>query len=592
MSRDTQIGLLLGVGFLALVGGVLYYRIEHPDDLDQFWNSPQQVAQATSPQTTSPESTDTPSSPAQSSPPPLATEVPGALPSRDREGAVTPTSASSPPPLAHARGSEGADIKFNVDPTLTGPLTTKPDAPKTEVKPTAPAPPALAMAPPKQEAPAKTETLPKVDDKPTTTRQSFPEVTATPPSTTLNPPAPPGLSLNLPPAPSLGNDSAKPKDDKPAETNKPTSAPAASSPLTQPTAPTPPLMSAPGLTSDTKPANPALSTSPPLLANDTATKPPDTTPPTTTPPSLNQPPPSKELPKPQDELKPSGVPTAPSNLVTELKPPPAATTPPTPAPTSSPVTDSPLNQPSAPPSKVSPDGRYREYTVPQATLGRPVPESVSAEQERRWAEGNGSPSPIVPSSNEVRGKATQGSPGAATIAAGSRRVVSDAYIPRERALAGETFSSLSQRLYGDTHYAAALAAYNRDEGFVENDQPTPNQWVAKPNREILDLKYPHLVRPSNRPAVAKAPGANPVSRGLVSTRTDPPAAVPVGDLPVYRVGKGEQLFEVAKKTLGDGYRWSEIYALNKDQLRDTTELRADMLLRLPSDAKLDAPKAR
>jgi nucleoid-associated protein YgaU len=78
----------------------------------------------------------------------------------------------------------------------------------------------------------------------------------------------------------------------------------------------------------------------------------------------------------------------------------------------------------------------------------------------------------------------------------------------------------------------------------------------------------------------------------VTTRNDPPATVPAGDLPVYRVGKGEQLFEVAKKTLGDGYRWSEIYALNKEQLRDSTELRADMLLRLPGDAKLDGPKAR
>ena len=36
MSRDMQVGLLLAVGFIALVGGVLYYRMEHPDELEQY----------------------------------------------------------------------------------------------------------------------------------------------------------------------------------------------------------------------------------------------------------------------------------------------------------------------------------------------------------------------------------------------------------------------------------------------------------------------------------------------------------------------------------------------------------------------------
>ena len=54
MSRDMQIGLLLAVGFLALVGGVLYYRIEHPDELEQLLGSGSQ-AQATAPANSGPD---------------------------------------------------------------------------------------------------------------------------------------------------------------------------------------------------------------------------------------------------------------------------------------------------------------------------------------------------------------------------------------------------------------------------------------------------------------------------------------------------------------------------------------------------------
>ena len=79
--------------------------------------------------------------------------------------------------------------------------------------------------------------------------------------------------------------------------------------------------------------------------------------------------------------------------------------------------------------------------------------------------------------------------------------------------------------------------------------------------------------------------ANLMNNANTKTGTAPATTTANTNLPTYRVGKGEQLFEVAKKTLGDGYRWSEIYALNKDLLRDSTELRADMVLKLPAEAR-------
>ncbi len=219
----------------------------------------------------------------------------------------------------------------------------------------------------------------------------------------------------------------------------------------------------------------------------------------------------------------------------------------------------------------------RNY-APRVGLGKPLTETEATQRERRWAESAGNPAPVIPSSNERSGGAS--APG---ITAGERRVVRDVYIPRERVRAGETFSSLSQLWYNDTNYAAALTAYNKEEGFVEKDQPEANGYVAKPNREILDQRYPHLIRRltptsyNQRGTLMSSPNA-----GNANTGNSPASAASTDNVKTYRVGKGEQLFEVAKKTLGDGYRWAEIYSLNKDQLRDSTELRPDMVLKVPA----------
>ncbi|MFT3881643.1 MAG: LysM peptidoglycan-binding domain-containing protein [Gemmatales bacterium] len=254
---------------------------------------------------------------------------------------------------------------------------------------------------------------------------------------------------------------------------------------------------------------------------------------------------------------------------------------PTNPPGNAPVTATPTN--TNPPPVTDGDG-FRTY-APKAGLGKPMPESEVALREKRWGESAGAPAPIIPSSVDNRNSTANVVPAVTTGRRGG--VVQDTYMPTERAVAGETFSSLSQRLYGDTNYAVALAAFNKEEGFVKLDQPTPGELVAKPNREILDQKYPQYVRrltPGNLNQTSATMMAN--NANAPPKAGNAPAAAPTnGNLPTYRVGKGEQLFEVAKKTLGDGYRWSEIYALNKDMLRDSTELRPDMVLKLPADAR-------
>jgi len=576
MSRDMQLGLVLAVGFLAIVGGVLYYRIEHPDDLEQFWNSPEQVAQA--PRPAAPGEPGKDADPGHlAAPPAAAPPALGNAPSLDAKS--EPSSGNSGVVLTGATGARSpapespplSDVKIKLDPG-TVPTATKPEASKATTSPPSPTftldlpkqdPPKqekVKSEPPKPTPPAMsshnaqpTPTKPESPAPAPALRQSFPsDVASLPKASTTPPPASPPLFGAAPPAaPSLGSDVPKPKDDKTLAT-----------PLGKETKPAPAAPNLGGTATGTSfptPPAPALSSTMPSLASAGVTGTGNHPTPPAPPPASGIPSVPKELPK-TPEFEPS--PASSVKPATEIKP--------TPPP-------APLDQPS------------RDSISPKASLGRPVPENDSTQRERRWAESSGMPSPVVPSAAQVP---VRGNPINTTTIAGERRVTSDVYVPWEYAVKGETFSSLSQRLYGETNYAAALAAYNRDEGFVETDQPETNKRVAKPNREILDLKYPRLVRPASRPAVARnsaVPGAP--GRATVSTRTDPPV-VPTGDLPIYRVSKDEQLFDVAKKTLGDGYRWSEIYALNKDQLRDSAELRADMILKLPADAKVDGTKPR
>jgi nucleoid-associated protein YgaU len=54
----------------------------------------------------------------------------------------------------------------------------------------------------------------------------------------------------------------------------------------------------------------------------------------------------------------------------------------------------------------------------------------------------------------------------------------------------------------------------------------------------------------------------------------------------YRVrAPGEPLFEIARRTLGNGNRWSEIYALNP-QLRPELPIPEGTILRMPPDAQV------
>lgn len=597
MSRDMQIGLLLAVGFLALVGGVLFYRIEHPDELEQFLNGNETQAAATTtagaPDTSKP---DTPPANKPTNPDAgtgavaLNTNVPPAPvnnpPALDTSSPFNPPPlTSNPPPVVQTSAPATAPVIPTTSPTPTNTATASNGDKKSGIAPVAAVGTAGALALGALGSDKKDDN--KGVPAPPTATQTKPDAGST--ARTSMPVDPPGLTT--PPAP-------------------PTAAPTIAldlTPKTTTTAPTTP----PPPPADTKKATemvikpdtttagiPQPGMSPPSMSPPSAT---GTTPPTVPAATgagivMSDPPKSPLTPeKNSNEMpQPPGVPPAANGGITFDTTKPAPPTGVTPPPMNTPLntTITPSNTPSNPPVSVTPtntnpppvtdaDG-FRTY-APKAGLGKPMPESEVALREKRWGDAAGNPAPIIPSAVDNRSSAPNVVPAVTTGRRGG--VVQDTYMPTELAVPGETFSSLSQRLYGDTNYAVALAAFNKEEGFVKLDQPTPGERVAKPNREILDQKYPQYIRrltPAN---------LNQTSATMMANNANAPAkagaapATTTGPLPTYRVGKGEQLFEVAKKTLGDGYRWSEIYALNKDMLRDSTELRPDMVLKLPAEAK-------
>ena len=50
----------------------------------------------------------------------------------------------------------------------------------------------------------------------------------------------------------------------------------------------------------------------------------------------------------------------------------------------------------------------------------------------------------------------------------------------------------------------------------------------------------------------------------------------------YTVKSGDCLWNIAKKQLGDGSRWKEIYELNKDKIKNPNLIYPDQSLTLPS----------
>jgi nucleoid-associated protein YgaU len=197
----------------------------------------------------------------------------------------------------------------------------------------------------------------------------------------------------------------------------------------------------------------------------------------------------------------------------------------------------------------------------------------------------------------------------------------------------QSFSDLSKKFYHSERYAQALLLYNRthplvDEG-VRHEPPElrPGAPVFIPPLELLEEHHGSAI-PGLKP-LPQIPASGTVTVGSSSPAPGlggsgaipvPPAPGPSGLVPVpavpvpavaaptppanvvpanawaaagkaekvYRVppGNGEPLYLIARKTLGDGQRWSEIYGLNPS-VRADLPIPPGTVLMMPADARLD-----
>lgn len=154
-----------------------------------------------------------------------------------------------------------------------------------------------------------------------------------------------------------------------------------------------------------------------------------------------------------------------------------------------------------------------------------------------------------------------------------------------KAREGETFAQLSKRCYNDEKYATALAAYNRDHyqavvnGTVLRTNPAQlpkDLELLRPPVNLLESEYSQYIpRAAANPTLPTIGTANPVVPVMGTTPAQRPAQPLPPNAPVttdangnriYTVqAGGESILDIARNTLGDVSRWTDIYQRNQSQ---------------------------
>ncbi len=154
-----------------------------------------------------------------------------------------------------------------------------------------------------------------------------------------------------------------------------------------------------------------------------------------------------------------------------------------------------------------------------------------------------------------------------------------------RCKAGDTLENVSQRYFATDKYARALLLFNRNHprpaAGLASDPPqlVDGQPLYIPPPHILDKYYAYAV-PGQRISPSLVVPASATTVGVPNTG----GAARAGQR--YTVRQPEMVSAIARNTLGNLERWSEIYELNGRGFDPSRPIPAGTVLVMPADARL------
>jgi hypothetical protein len=589
MDRDTKIGLVLALAFVGLVGAVLYHKMENPGTLHAV-TPPTLVAQGTPPQTPpqdQPPVGDTPVKSTSEEPPPPAPPATPTPPTENKEGQGRIVINTGQPPR---QGNSWWPWKKSDQAAIA-----KNDTPLSMQEPPPPGPP---TAPSRQETPMHFP--PAQPNEPVAKKEGGwfhflhrekKKELAKPAGLTFDQPA----SSPLPPT--------KPPEQptvKDVVLTTPSSQGNNFQPPSGPPEPTPPVAILPEKKSDTPlpPMVPEKKNEGPLFPPQAPSEPTITTLPVV----KNEPPTPPVNPEPP--------------VVRNDPPPPAPVNMEQPKP---PIDTQVTRQKEIKTETVKPlpsSNTFDQRFPSSGRLGQPQDDNTSSNQPPKKADAGNSGQLVIIREQKDLPPAREGipvvtRPGAIITKEYPRPQVQvtateiRSYTPKQ----GETYATISRLFYGHEKYEAALAQFNK-----ERNARLASVWPGEPikypsDKEYLERKYPTLINATapRSPLDASGPTSRyvqPTDIQAVEARVSQPppkpsvaptkvgGAVPSSSTgrastPRYLVRPNDSLYSIAQKTMGKGDRWNEIYALNKEVLRDPNQPEVGLLLKLPADAKVD-----